>query len=124
LILIVVVSFLTFLLNNIFWSLHKEFEVKKLLGASHLDVTKSFVMVTLDIIIIAFLICFVLLFLSGITLNFYLNALFGISILQLFSNLLVVIIALVAQIILVGGISIFLSYTFTHSLQKHLESNT
>ncbi|MFA7717944.1 MAG: hypothetical protein WC875_04480 [Candidatus Absconditabacterales bacterium] len=122
LILIVVLSFLTFLLRNIFGTLHKEFEVKKLLGASHLDVTKSFVMVTLDVIIIAFLICFALLFLSGIILNFYLNALFGISILELFNNIFIVIIALIAQLLLVGGISIFLAYTFTHSMEKKLQA--
>jgi preprotein translocase subunit SecE len=122
LILIVVLSFLTFLLRNIFWTLHKEFEVKKLLWASHLDVTKSFVMVTLDVIIIAFLICFALLFLSGIILNFYLNALFGISILELFNNIFIVIIALIAQLLLVGWISIFLAYTFTHSMEKKLQA--
>jgi len=54
LILIIVFSFLRFLLKTIFSSLHKEFEVKKLLGASHMDVTKSFIMVTLDIIVMAF----------------------------------------------------------------------
>ncbi|MEI8091954.1 MAG: hypothetical protein WCG98_07260 [bacterium] len=40
----------------------------------------------MDIIILAFIVCFVLLLLSGITLDIYLNSLFGTGLLTMLSN--------------------------------------
>lgn len=120
LILVIVFTFLWFLLKTIFSSLHKEFEVKKLLGASHLDVTKSFVMITLDIIILAFVLCWVLLVISWITLNIFLTTLFSVSLLSVLANVAVILIAFVIEIIVIWGLGIFLAYFFTNRLHKQL----
>lgn len=120
LILVIVFTFLWFLLKTIFSSLHKEFEVKKLLGASHLDVTKSFVMITLDIIILAFVLCWVLLVISWITLNIFLTTLFSVSLLSILANVAVILIAFVIEIIVIWGLGIFLAYFFTNRLHKQL----
>ncbi|MCX6823372.1 MAG: hypothetical protein NTX91_05305 [candidate division SR1 bacterium] len=120
LILVIVFTFLGFLLKTIFSSLHKEFEVKKLLGASHLDVTKSFVMITLDIIIFAFFVCGVLLILSGITLNIFLMNIFQISLISVLANSAILLVAFIVEMIVVGGIGIFLAYSFTNTLHKQL----
>ncbi len=120
LILVIVFTFLTFLLKTIFSTLHKEFEVKKLLGASHLDVTKSFVMITLDIILFAFFVCWVLLILGGITLNIFLMNIFQISLLSVLANSAILLIAFIVEMIVVWGISIFLAYSFTNTLHKQL----
>ena len=120
LILVIVFTFLWFLLKTIFSSLHKEFEVKKLLGASHLDVTKSFVMITLDIIILAFVICGALLIISWITLNIFLTALFGMSLLSVLANVAVILIAFIMEIIVIWGLGIFLAYFFTNRLHRQL----
>lgn len=87
LLLIIVFVFLAFLLQMIFSNLHKEFEVKKLLGASHLDVTRSFILLTLDIIILAFVICLILVVLSGLALEAYLTSLFAISRADILANI-------------------------------------
>lgn len=54
LILLIIFAFLGFLLKDIFTSLHKEFEVKKMMGAHHQEIVKSFVMITMNMIVIAF----------------------------------------------------------------------
>lgn len=120
LLLIIVFVFLAFLLQTIFGNLHKEFEVKKLLGASHLDVTKSFVLVTLDIILLAFVICFVLLLLSGLTLNIYLTSLFNFSLMSILANIGLFVLVFVIQIIVIGGAGVGLAYRFTNVLHKKL----
>jgi cell division protein FtsX len=120
LLLIIVFVFLVFLLQTIFGNLHKEFEVKKLLGASHLDVTKSFVLVTLDILLLAFVICFVLLLLSGLTLNIYLTSLFNFSLMSILANIGLFVLVFVIQIIVIGGAGVGLAYRFTNVLHKKL----
>jgi len=77
-------------------------------------------LVTLDIIILAFVICFCLLVLGGITLDIYLNALFSITILDLFTNVGVLLIAFIGQIVVVGGLSLWIAYSFTHALHKKM----
>lgn len=120
LILIIVFTFLWFLLKTIFSSLHKEFEVKKLLGASHLDITKSFIVITVDIVIFAFIICGILLILSWITLNIFLTSLFSISLLSVLANAAVLLIAFIIELIVIWGLSIFLAYYFTNKSHKEL----
>lgn len=119
LILLVVLAFLGFLLKNIFSTLHKEFEVKKLLWANYLDVVQSFVMITLDILLVSFIICFALVVVTAIILDVYLNALFSISFLSLF-NIFVVLGAIVAQVIVVVGSGVGLAYYFTSRLHHQL----
>ena len=121
LILLVVLSFLGFLLKNIFASLHKEFEVKKLLGASHLDIVHAFVKLTMDILILSFIICFGLVVFTGIVLDVYLQSLFGISLLSLFTNVFVVLSAIIGQLLIVGGTSLRLANFFAQHLHDQLK---
>lgn len=120
LLLIIVLVFLAFLLQTIFSSLHKEFEVKKLLGASHLDVTKSFILVTLDVIILAFVVALILLLLSWFALNAYLTSLFNLSFIDILANVSVLVFAFIIELVVIGGISMFLAYVFTNALHKKL----
>lgn len=120
LILIIVFSFLWFLLKTIFSSLHQEFELKKMLGASHMDVTKSFVMVTLDIIVMSFVVCAVLLLVGGITLHIFLIKLFDLSLFNILANTAVLIASLLIEILVVWWVSLFLAYFFANNSQKNL----
>lgn len=118
--LIIIFLFLAFFLQMVFSHLNKEFEVKKMLGASHLDITKSFILVTGDILILAFIVCLILLLVGGFALNVYLTSLFSFSLLSILSSVGIMVLCFVIEIIVIGGIGVGIAYFLTNNLHKKL----
>lgn len=118
--LIMIVAFLWFLLKNIFYDFHKELEVKKMLWASYKQIVKGFVALTLNVLLFSFIICLLLLLVSGITINYYIFHLFDVSLLSVLGNIAIVLWVFVAEILLISWVGFLFSYFFARSLNKRL----
>jgi cell division protein FtsX len=118
--LLMILSFLWFLLKNIFHTFHKELEIKKTLWASYAQVTHWFIALTLNVLWFSFLICLALLLISWITINLYISALFNITLWSIFNNIILVLSVFIAEIIIVSWVGFGFSYFFARALNKKL----
>ncbi|MFA7298328.1 MAG: hypothetical protein WC010_01660 [Candidatus Absconditabacterales bacterium] len=118
--LLIILSFLGFLLKNIFHTFHRELEVKKTLGATYKQITQGFVALTVNVLGFSFLICLALLLVSGITINFYIYSLFNVTLLSMFSNIALILGIFIAEILVVAGVGFGFSYFFARALNKKL----
>lgn len=118
--LIMIIAFLWFLLKNIFYDFHKEFEVKKMLWASYKQIVQGFVTLTLNILLFSFIICLLLLLVSGITINYYIFHLFDVNLLSVLGNIAIVLWIFVAEIVLISWVWFLFSYFFARALNKRL----
>ena len=82
----IILSFLWFLLKNIFHTFHRELEVKKILWATYNQIMQWFVALTVNVLSFSFLICLALLLISWITINYYIYSLFDVTLWSVFSN--------------------------------------
>jgi len=120
LLLFIIVSFLWFLLKNVFHSLHKELAVKKMLWATYKQLIMSFVSLTLHVLATSFVLCFVLLLVSGITINYYIYHLFDVTLLSALGKMALLIGVFLIEIVVIAGIGILFSYLFARELNKKL----
>ncbi|MCX6824613.1 MAG: hypothetical protein NTY80_00165 [candidate division SR1 bacterium] len=118
--LLIIVSFLGFLLKNIFHTFHRELEVKKILGATYNQIIQGFVALTVNVLGFSFIICLALLLISGITINYYVYNLFNVTLWSVFSNIALVLGIFIAEIIVVAGVGFGFSYFFARALNKKL----
>lgn len=118
--LIMIVAFLWFLLKNIFYTFHKEFEVKKILWASYKQIIRSFVSLTLNVLLFSFIICLLLLLISGITINYYIFHLFDVSLFSILGNVAIVLWIFITEIIFISWVGFLFSYFFARRLNKEL----
>jgi len=118
--LLIILSFLWFLLKNIFYTLHRELEIKKTLGASYGQIVQWFVILTLNVLFFSFLICLALLLISSVTINYYIYSLFTITLWSVFSNVLLILGVFVWEILVVGAVWFGFSYFFARALNKKL----
>jgi preprotein translocase subunit SecE len=116
----IIISFLWFLLKNIFHTFHRELEVKKILWATYNQIIQGFVALTVNVLWFSFLICLALLLISWITINYYIYALFDITLWSIFSNIALIIGVFAAEIIIVAGVGFIFSYFFARALNKRL----
>ncbi|MFA6255816.1 MAG: hypothetical protein WC606_01410 [Candidatus Absconditabacterales bacterium] len=116
----IILSFLGFLLKNIFHTFHRELEVKKILGATYSQIMQGFVALTVNVLGFSFLICLALLLISGITINYYIYSLFNVTLWSVFSNVALIIGIFLAEIIVVAGVGFGFSYFFARALNKKL----
>lgn len=117
---LMIISFLWFLLKNIFYTFHRELEVKKILWATYSQIIQWFVALTTNVIWLSFIICLALLVVSWITINFYVYTLFDITLWSIFSNIILVIGVFLAEIIIVAGVGFLFSYFFARNLNNKL----
>jgi len=117
---IIIVTFLWFLLKNVFYTFHKEIEVKKMLGASYHQLIKWFVALTINVLGLWFLVCLILLLVSGITINYYMYHLFDVTIRSVLGNIALIIWLFVAEIIILSFVGIWFSYIYTRALNKKI----
>lgn len=118
--LLIILSFLGFLLKNIFHTFHRELEVKKTLWATYKQITQGFVALTVNVLWFSFLICLALLLVSWITINFYIYSLFNVTLLSMFSNIALILGIFIAEILVVAGVWFGFSYFFARALNKKL----
>ncbi len=118
--LLIILSFLGFLLKNIFHTFHRELEVKKTLWATSHQITQWFVALTVNVLLFSFLICLALLLVSWITINYYIYTLFNITLWSVFSNLLLILGVFIWEIIVVAWVGFGFSHFFARSLNKKL----
>lgn len=116
----IILSFLWFLLKNVFYTFHKELEVKKTLWASYNQIIKWFVALTMNVLWFSFLICAGLLLISFITINYYIYSLFDIMLWNVFTNIFLILGVFVAELVLVSGVGFWFSYFFARALNKKL----
>lgn len=117
---IIILTFVVFLLRNIFDIFAYDFKVKKMLGAANEEITKWFVWLTSGVIAWAFILCAGLLLLTGSIVNVYLFKLFDMSIFDVVGNISMLVIIYLIQIIIVGAIALTVSYFYTKSLNKRV----
>ena len=118
--LLVILSFLGFLLKNIFHTFHRELEVKKILWATYNQIIKWFLYLTVNVLWWSYLICLALLLISWITINFYVYTLFDITLWSVFHNMLLIIGIFVGEIVVIAGVWFAFSYFFARALNKKL----
>ena len=118
--LLIIVSFLGFLLKNIFHTFHRELEVKKILWATYNQIIQWFVALTVNVLGFSFIICLALLLISGITINYYVYNLFNVTLWSVFSNIALVLGIFIAEIIVVAWVGFGFSYFFARALNKKL----
>lgn len=116
----IILSFLGFLLKNIFHAFHRELEVKKILWATYNQIIQGFVALTVNVLSFSFLICLALLLISWITINYYIYALFDVTLWSVFSNVALIIGIFIAEIVIVAGAGFIFSYFFARALNKKL----
>lgn len=116
----IILSFLGFLLKNIFHTFHRELEVKKILWATYNQIIQGFVALTVNVLWFSFLICLALLLISWITINYYIYTLFNITIWSVFSNVVLVIGVFLAEIIIIAWVGFGFSHFFARALNKKL----
>ncbi len=117
---LIILSFLWFLLKNIFYTFHKELEVKKTLWATYTQITQWFVALTVNVLLFSFLICLWLLLVSWITINYYIYTLFDMTLWSIFGNILWIAGIFVGEIIIVAIAGFGFSYFFARALNKRL----
>lgn len=116
----IILSFLWFLLKNIFHTFHRELEVKKILWATYSQIMQWFVALTVNVLWFSFLICLALLLISWITINYYIYSLFNVTLWSVFSNVALIIGIFLAEIIVVAWVGFGFSYFFARALNKKL----
>jgi len=116
----IILSFLWFLLKNIFHTFHRELEVKKTLWATYSQIMQWFVALTMNVLLFSFLICLALLLISWITINFYIYNLFDITLLNAFGNVFWIITIFIAEVIVITWAGFGFSYFFARALNKKL----
>ncbi len=117
---LIIVSFLWFLLKNIFHTFHRELEVKKILWATYNQIIQWFVSLTLNVLWFSFLICLALLLFSWITVNFYIYSLFDITLWNVFNNIALIIGIFIGEIVIVTLFGFWFSHFFARALNKKL----
>ncbi len=115
-----ILSFLWFLLKNVFYTFHKELEVKKTLWATYNQIIKWFVALTMNVLWFSFLVCGGLLLISFIMINYYIYSLFGILLWNVFTNIFLILGVFIAELIIVSWAWFWFSYFFARSLNKKL----
>ncbi len=116
----IIISFLWFLLKNIFYTFHRELEVKKILWATYNQIIKWFVTLTVNVLWFSFLMCLILLLISWITINYYIYTLFDITLRNVFNNIFLIVGIFLGEIIVVAWLGFVFSYFFARTLNKKL----
>lgn len=117
---IVILSFLIFLMKDVFYKFYKDLEIRKLLGASYIQVMQTFVILSLLIILFSFVVGIVLFWLWVVTLNLYIGQLLNISIFGISSGLYKILLAIAIELIVLTVTSWLTSYSFIKSLHKKI----
>lgn len=118
--LLMILSFLGFLLKNIFHTFHRELEIKKTLWATYTQIIQWFVTLTLNVLGFSFLICLLLLLVSLVTINYYVYSLFSVTLWSIFNNILLVLGVFIAEIVVVSLVWFGFSSFFARALNKKL----
>lgn len=118
--LLIILSFLGFLLKNIFHTFHRELEVKKTLWATSNQITQWFVALTVNVLLFSFLICLALLLVSWITINYYIYSLFNVTLWSVFSNIVLILGIFIWEIVVVAWVGFGFSYFFARALNRKL----
>lgn len=117
---IVILSFLIFLMKDVFYKFYKDLEIRKLLWASYIQVMQTFVILSLLIILFSFVVGIVLFGLWVVTLNLYVWQLFSISLFGLSTGLYKIVFAILSELLILSITSWFTSYSFIRSLHKKI----
>ena len=113
--------FLSFLLENIFQRFRKDLSVKKLLWATKGQIAKSFMWITMQVLVVAIVVAVVLIAISAVVFNHYLVELFDVSIfVSIGDNMWSFLIAILVELFVLCGISFWVSYAFVSSLNKKI----
>jgi cell division protein FtsX len=117
----VILSFAVFFLRGIFSTFRKDIQVKKLLGATKLQIIRPFMMIVLYAMLGGFLVAIILAGGSIILCDTYMFQVFNFSLLSfLLSQWIWVIAVLVGEIVLILGLVLMISYHFVATLHKKL----
>lgn len=118
---IIILVFLAFLLDNIFQRFRKDLYIKKLLWATRLQVTKSFMLVSLVVIIVALLFSLLLISWSLVAIHYYVLQLFGVNLLwYVWENITMFTWVLWGEFLVLIIVSMLVSYGFVNSLNRTL----
>jgi len=117
---LIVLSLIWFLLRHFFQTFHKELEIKKTLWATYHQIMTWFLSLSIHVLWFSFIICLLLLFISWMTINYYIYTLFGTSIWGIFNNISLVLWVLLTEIIIVAWTGFGFSYFFARILNKKL----
>lgn len=121
-ILLTIITFSIFFLRTIFSHFSSDIQAKKLLGATASQVIQPFVNVIFISLVLAFIIALILLILSLIPLDGYLNALLDINIFQHISAMGLEILWIgILEIIIIMALLMGISYRYVRTLHRKLK---
>lgn len=117
----IILVFLLFLVNSIFNTFHTDLSIKKILWATTNQIKESFLRILVTVILIAFIVNIVLLWLSWYVTWFYLNKLFEFNISRyIFDNIFSIIIIFIIEIAITILISFYSSSLLIKTLNEKL----
>lgn len=117
---VIILTLMWFLLHSVYEKFHNDFKLKKMLGAWSQQITTGFVWLTLGIIIWSFILCTVLLLITWIIINVFIQKLFGMSLFNVIGSVSIVSMIYLMQIIIVSTIALILSYFYIYKLNKNV----
>ncbi len=113
--------FLTFMLENIFQRFRHDLSVKKLLWATHRQVLKSFMWITMKVVSASVVITLILVLLSMFTVNHYLIELFDVSMfVYIHEHMAMFLVVIAVELLSLFAVSFGVSYWFIKSLNKKI----
>jgi len=118
---IIILFFLVFLLENIFQRFRKDLGIKKLLWATRGQIAKSFMRLTLLVLLWSVVVAIILIWVSSYVVNYYLVELFDVSLFVYASeNIANLGIVLWGEFIFFVIISLLVSFGYVSSLNKKI----
>lgn len=118
---IIFLFFLSFLLENIFQRFRNDLSVKKLLWATHSQIVKSFMWITMKVLVAAVVVALLLMAASVFSINHYLTELFNVSMFVYIRENIGMFITIIAiELVALFGISFVVSFLFVKSLNKKI----
>jgi len=118
---LIILVFLTFLLQNIFHRFRHDLSVKKLLWATRWQLVKSFMLLTFVELLMAFVFAFAMVWISVVVINHYVVDLFDVNLfVYIKENLTWLFLVLWIEIVLLMWISLSVSFGFVSQLNKKI----
>jgi preprotein translocase subunit SecE len=118
---LIILSFLLFLVNNLFNTFHTDLSIKKILWATTGQVKESFLRILAIVIGIAFIINIIMLWLSCYVTWFYLHKLFEFNLLDYIAyNIFIILVVFILEIAITIWISFYSSTLLIKSLNEKL----
>lgn len=118
---VIILTFLVFLLNNLFQRFSKELIVKKLLGALYTQLTASFIGTTTLVMLVGFVLSYVMILIATAVMSIYVSGLLDVNMwTYIGQNIGSILFILLIELLIILSLSISISYRFLRSVHQKI----